>query len=319
MSTMTALVLGLAATAKLCGAAEVLSTIIVPVPSQGEPFTSTISACETVPAFAVVGIPNGTFFPGTNTIYLPPQASAATSTYVDFESNLTEVVIATPLPGTCADISLPADATATVNPSPSSSSSVNDCPLEGCSAGVDKAAQGVIDIINTVAIASQNLQAAAKQIGSRRARGVEPRFNALTDIVPPLKDIAATITYGLPTIAALSPFPPGCNSDTIVVALIDFVRIHAALLNVLIGRAGLLSFSPILLEHPEHSAHPDAVEDFSNPIGLAIAGALRAIETGVDALAYGLIGIIPTHQPCLKLQKQSIDQVLKDAIAAYQS
>ncbi|KAL7621127.1 hypothetical protein AAE478_008441 [Parahypoxylon ruwenzoriense] len=319
MKTTATLLLGLAAATCSCAAQLPLSTLIVPIPSVGTVFTSTVSACDTVAAFAVVGVPNGTFFPGTSTIYLPPQASPATSTFTDSESNLTEVVIATPLPGTCADLSLPADATATVNPNPAGPSSTGSpgvCPLEGCSAGVDESAQRLISLINEVAIASQNLQAAAKLIGTKKARGLEPRFNPLTAVVTPLNDIVATLTFGLPTIKSLPPFPPGCDSDTIVVAFIDFVRIHQALLNVLIGRAGLLSFSPFLADH---AASVDAVEKFPNPIGAAIAGALRAIETVVDALAFSLIGLIPTRQACLKQQQGSLDDTLKDAIAAYQS
>ncbi|KAI2605308.1 uncharacterized protein GGS25DRAFT_524826 [Hypoxylon fragiforme] len=318
MKTTSALSLGFAVATRFCSAAEVTTpTIIVPVPTQGAAFTSTVSACDTVPAFAIIGVPNGTFFPGTTTIYLPPQASEATSTFVDLENNLTEVVIASPLPGSCADISLPADATGTVNPSPSSSAEA--CPLKGCSAGVDKSAQLVINLINEVAIASQELQAAAKKIGTRKARGLEPRLNILTDIVPPLQNIVATLTLGLPTIAVLSPFPPGCDSDTIVVALIDFVRIHQALLEVFIGRAGLLSGPFLLAERAAiGGAGVGSNEKFFNPLGIAIAGALRAIETVVDNLAFAIIGLVPTRQACLNQQKISIDGTLKEAIKAYQ-
>lgn len=319
IKTTAAFALGLSAGTRLCEAQTPLSTLFVPIPSQGTPFTTTVPACGSVPGFAVVGVPNGTFFPGTVTFYVPPQVSGITTTFVDNESNLTEVVIASPLPGTCAALSLPADATATVDTSaegPTPTGNRGVCPLEGCSEGVDNAAQTVIGLINEVAIASQKLQVAAKQIGLRRARGLEPRFSILSDIVTPLKDIAATLTFGLPTLAALAPFPPGCDSDTIVVALIDFVRIHQALLEIFIGRAGLLPGLGFGLVEHENAA---AEEKFINPLAVAIAGALRAIEVGVDALAFSLIGLIPTRQACLKQQQASIDQTLKDAIAAYQS
>ncbi|OTA55674.1 hypothetical protein K449DRAFT_172984 [Hypoxylon sp. EC38] len=321
MKTTAAVALGLSAATRFCEAQTPLSTLFVPIPTQGTPFTTTVPACDSVPGFVVVGVPNGTFFPGTVTFYVPPQVSGITTTFVDSESNLTEVVIASPLPGICADLSLPADATATVDtstgePTPTGG---NDgvCPLQGCSAGVDNAAQTVIGLINQVAIASQKLQAGAKQIGLRRARGLEPRFSIFSDIIIPLKDIAATLTFGLPSIAILAPFPAGCDTDTIVVALIDFVKIHQALLEIFIGRAGLLSgFGFGLVEHEDAAA---AEDKFLNPLAIAIAGALRAIEVGVDALAYALIGLLPTRQACLKQQQASIDQTLKDAIAAYQS
>ncbi|KAI1136850.1 hypothetical protein F5Y05DRAFT_88763 [Hypoxylon sp. FL0543] len=316
MKSTAVFALGLGAGTRLCEAQTPLSTLIVPIPTQGAPFTTTVSACDTVAAFAVVGVPNGTFFPGTSTVYVPPQASGITTAFVDSESNLTQVIIASPLPGTCADLSLPAEATSTVSAAgPSSSGNAGVCPLEGCSEGVDQAAQTVISLINEVAIASQTLQDAAKQIGSKKARGLEPRLSIFTDIVTPLKNIAATLTFGLPSLAILSPFPPGCDSDTIVVALIDFVKIHQALLEIFIGRRGLLPGFGFGL-----AAQVDAVEEkFPNPLGVAIAGALRAIETGVDALAFSLINLIPTRQACLKQQQTSIDQTLKDAIAAYQS
>ncbi|KAI2622451.1 hypothetical protein GGR54DRAFT_64564 [Hypoxylon sp. NC1633] len=320
MKTTAALALGLAGTAQLCWAASAtsasLTTFTVPVPSLGIGFTTTVSACDTVPAFAVVGVPNGTFFPGSATIYLPPQASPQTTTIIDSESNVTQVFVATPLPGTCADFALPSDATATVEPSATSSASV--CPLEGCSAGVDQAAQSIISLINGVAIASQKLQNAVRQIGTKKTRGLEPRVSIYADIITPLRDIASTLSFGLPAIQVLAPFPPGCNSDTIVVALIDFVRIHQALLEILIGRAGLFSFSPFHMVEPEDTPDLDG-EEFFNPLGTVIAGVLRVIETGVDAIAFSLINLIPTRQACIQQQKVTIDGTLKDAIAAYQS
>ncbi|KAI0150146.1 hypothetical protein GGR57DRAFT_198865 [Xylariaceae sp. FL1272] len=316
------------------------STLYVPIPTGGIAFTSIVPPCETVPAYAIIGVPNGTFFPGTTTVFLPPQASGATSTYFDTAGNLTEVVIAKPLPGTCADLELPADATATIEPdaaSPSGSpnSTAGECPLQGCSAGIDEAAQTVIDVIDTVAFASQNLASLAKQIGSGsfspfgardddNGKQLDTRAPGPFDLLPPLRGISATLVVKLPAIRAIPPFPPGCNSDTIVVALIDFVTIHQALLEILIGRKGIIA-GPGLLAERDSDVDTDVHEHearqfgFPNPVGVAIAGALRAIETGVDTLAFALIGIIPVHQECLSRQKTSIDATLNDAIAAYQA
>jgi hypothetical protein len=62
LSTYAFLVSGIAASAiSLQNQAEAVSTIEVPLPTQAEPFTASVSACGTVPAFEVVGVPTGTF------------------------------------------------------------------------------------------------------------------------------------------------------------------------------------------------------------------------------------------------------------------
>ncbi|KAI1378012.1 hypothetical protein F4677DRAFT_443929 [Hypoxylon crocopeplum] len=120
MKITAALALGLTAAFRLCGASTPLSTHLstyyFPIPSVGSPYTSTIPACDTVPAVVLIGVPNATVYPGTATILLPPQASATTTTFIDWYRNLTEVIIATPLPGTCAPLLPSISAAATVDP-----------------------------------------------------------------------------------------------------------------------------------------------------------------------------------------------------------
>lgn len=77
-----------------------------------------------------------------------------------------------------------------------------------------------------------------------------------------------------------------------------------------------------LLKEFEEYTGPQGIqsaEEFPNPIGVVIAGLLRAIESVVDNIAFGLIGLIPTRDECLRQQKTSIDGTLGDAISAYSS
>ncbi|KAK7734665.1 hypothetical protein SLS57_000363 [Botryosphaeria dothidea] len=339
-----------------------LETLTIPIPSQGEPFTSTVSACGTVDAFAVVGVPNGTFFPGTQTIFLPPQASATSATFFDDSSDI-EVIIATPLQGSCAPFSVSASTTFTdisqltatgSDGTPTATDSAN-CPLGTLAATVDKAAQEVIDAINKVTLISQNLQAAAKQIGanSQKKRSGSSdlairQFNKpIIQVVSGLRDVVVALTTAIPRISVLPPFAaaddndpdPGDASDAIVIALISFVRVHQALLNILIGRSGLISNFPFgdtaasdelnaiaaegqaALEKFLSAAAPAAAVEGRaaqvNPIGAPIAAVLRQVESVVDQLAFALIRLIPTRNECAKEQKTAIDGSLDEAIEAY--
>ncbi len=204
------------------------------------------------------------------------------------------------------------------------------CPLQGCSAGVSNAAQGVISLINQVTLASENLQQYARQIGSKK-RTLAARVSGITQVINGLRTIVVNLGTIVARITVLPPFPPGCDSDTIVVALVEFVRVHQALLNIIIGRAGLLSNLPFVrreVEDVQEAAvqlvrDTDPVEDLEprlfNPVGAVLAGVLRSLEAVVDSVAFALIGLIPTRQQCLQGQKVSIDGTLDDAIAAYSS
>ncbi|KAL1392040.1 hypothetical protein HDK64DRAFT_334961 [Phyllosticta capitalensis] len=309
-----------------------LATLTVPLPSEASAYTSTVPACGgTVSAFVVVGAPGeGDFVPGTQTIALPPQASAATTTIVNTSLNATQIVIATPLEGSCQPFDIPATGTTTS----SGSAATSACPLKGCAAGVGKAAESVIEAINKVTLISENLQSSAKQLFSNDV-GAEVRqtehgalqvrapASPLTDILSGLRSVTTTLTISVPRIAVLNPFPPGCDTDAIVVALTGFVRVHQALLNIIIGRSGLLENSPFADIDAAALSGTDgewsALEARQFPgIGATIAAVLRGVEGVVDQLAFTLIDLIPARSECAKGQKASIDGTLGEAIDAYE-
>ncbi|KAI1851272.1 hypothetical protein JX266_003347 [Neoarthrinium moseri] len=305
-------------------------TLTIPIPSQGTAFTSTVPGCGTVEPFVVVGIPNGTFFPGTQTFFIPPQASPTSSTFINTQLNATEVIILATLPGSCEPY-LPPSTSTSGAPSSTGGPDPGICDLQGCSKIVNDVAQEIIDALNQVTVLSQQLQDAAKSIGLKRSSEIQSR--ALTDLLDGLRRVPLLLTSVLPVIQFASPIPEGCDSDTIVVALIDFVRVHQALLEILIGRSSLLSsgsfgFGGFNALPGQEATVPQvravqpgkpAVERFPNPLGIAVAAVLRSIESVVDNIAFGLIGLIPTRDACLKQQKFSIDKTLDDAIGAYSS
>ncbi|ETS73477.1 hypothetical protein PFICI_14423 [Pestalotiopsis fici W106-1] len=338
-STRCLIVSGCAySTANLIRAPTPLATLTLTIPTQGTAFTTTVSGCEAdntnVDPFAVVAIPNGTFYPGTQTYYVPPQASAQSSTFVNYQLNATEVIIITPLEGTCAPFLPPETASGSEPASEPTgqpeSGNPDACPLEGCSKLVNQGARKIIDALNQVTILSQSLQAAAKQIGLKRDNKLVARY-PLGDLLRGLRNVPTLLTSIIPYVQNTPAIPPGCDSDTVVVALIDFVRVHQALLQILIGRSSLLSsgssFSGLggkaevdnLQEEFKEYNQLQGSEKYPNPFGAIIAGLLRGIESVVDNIAFGLIGLIPTRDACLRQQKLSIDGTLNDAIEAYSS
>ncbi|KAF9630095.1 hypothetical protein BFW01_g276 [Lasiodiplodia theobromae] len=352
-------------------AAAAISTLTIEIPSQGVGFTSTVAGCGSVAPFAVVAVANGSFFPGTNTIFLPAQASPSTTTIVNAEESATQVLVAQPLEGSCQDFPPSAAASITdisqltatgTDGTPTATDSA--CPLGTLASTVSGAAEDVIDAINKVTLLSQNLQAAAKQIGgsaSKHRRTPNTDDSSTTDlearqfntpiiqVASGLRDVVTTLTISIPRITVLPPFDPGDASDAIVIALISFVRVHQALLNILIGRAGLLSNFPFAdadvaeltaiaaesqtaLEQflgssgqsmatakmgAEVAAGSSNLEARVNPIGAPIAAALRAVEGVVDSLAFAIIDLIPSRNECAKDQKTAIDGTLQESIAAY--
>ncbi|KAK7524453.1 hypothetical protein IWZ03DRAFT_367178 [Phyllosticta citriasiana] len=313
-----------------------LETLTVPVPSEGSPFTSTVAACgETVSAFVVVAVPSGEFEAGTKTIFLPPQADPTSSTFINTSLNATQVIIATPLGGTCEPFALPTGTTTGPD-----SSATSACPLKGCAAGASKAGQSVIEAINKVTLLSENLQSSAKQLfaDSANANGRRSELGPLdaraplaplTDVLNGLRQVVSTLTPAIPRITVLPPFPPGCDTDAIVIALSSFVSVHQALLNIIIGRSGLLESSPFAdtAYGAEVKAFLDAdggsaalvARQFPFPtVGSTIATVLRGVEGVVDQLAFALIDLIPARSECAKGQKSAIDGTLDEAIEAYE-
>ncbi|GME33089.1 uncharacterized protein LTHEOB_8340 [Neofusicoccum parvum] len=328
-------------------------TLTIPIPSQGTAFTSTVSACGTVNGFAIVGVPNGTLVAGTQTVFIPPQASATSSTFIDEALSATEVVQLVPLQGSCAPFDFSTSSaftdlsqfTATGTSGGATPTASGDCPLGTVASAVSGAAQEVIDAINEVTILSQNLQAAAKQIGAGfGTSAVLQTANGLSSVVSKLTTTIPRISVLPPFVKRQDPTPADDATDAIVIALISFVRVHQALLNIIIGRRGLLSGFPFGDDTAQQLAAiaQGSADDVSgllaalgrqgvdgvvvaeraaaiNPVTAPIAAVLRSVEAVVDQLAFAIIGLIPRREACAKQQKVEIDGTLDEAVKAYEN
>lgn len=74
------------------------------------------------------------------------------------------------------------------------------------------------------------------------------------------------------------------------------MQVHQELLRTVIGKHGLLSLTP-----------------FTQPI----ASVLRTLEGGVDQIAFGIIGTVPTCAQDATQNKNSLDSTLMEAIDTY--
>jgi hypothetical protein len=109
--------------------------------------------------------------------------------------------------------------------------------------------------------------------------------------------IIAKIAEGTTRVDSVSTGPLSDDDAQLVVqALTTFVQVHQALLQVIIGKHGLLTLVP-----------------FFEPIRLALVN----LEAAIDTLAFDLIGLIPTQQPAANAQFASLSVTLTTAITTY--
>ena len=312
------------------------STVTILLPSPATVTTTTVPACtkangEIIPPIIVIGLPADTFSPGiTRTIPVVPQAEPTTVTYYGGPpSNGTEVVVIEPLPGVCGAFVAP-DATPTED-SPSSSPTADACPNKGCSGAVSRAAETVIDAINEVTQLSMLLQKAAKKIGEAPvsvpvpglprptlAVGDEADMSLLPggpiiEVSTGLGRITLSVSVALPTFQTFPPFVPGCSAHTIVLAWLEFVRVHQELLAIIIGRSGLLERGPIKRD----GAAAMVARAEQGFVGRPIAAALRKLEAVVDTLAVGIVDLVPNKSECTKQKSAELKKSIQKAETSY--
>ncbi|KAJ7094780.1 hypothetical protein C8R44DRAFT_749366 [Mycena epipterygia] len=123
---------------------------------------------------------------------------------------------------------------------------------------------------------------------------------------PQVATIGTTVTQSFQTIvttintdiSAMQVTPPfvGVICTPIVDALIDFVKVHQAVLSTVIGKHSI--FAQFGATAP-------------------ITAILRSLEAAIDALANGLIGLIPCASDTVKMGQGMLDTSVTNSITAY--
>ncbi|RXG43089.1 hypothetical protein VDGE_06236 [Verticillium dahliae] len=126
-------------------------------------------------------------------------------------------------------------------------------------------------------------------------------FNNVFSLIPKalsnIREIAGAVRTDITMIAEADtskPFPAD-GQNQVCEVFRDFVRVHQALLNTIIGKSSFLSGTP-----------------FTAPI----TGVLRTIEGGVDKLAFGIIDLVPTCKKGLASDKKDLDASFKKTFEA---
>jgi hypothetical protein len=155
----------------------------------------------------------------------------------------------------------------------------------------------VVTSIQLITQKSQALQAPAQSITIINGPLIVVGLGPFPQIIVGFTDIVSTTTTALAQMQGMAPVPAGAPSDAIFDAFREFVRVHQALLNILIGKAGLFSTVPI--------------------IGQPIASVLRQIEGVVDTIAFALINNVQSRATDIQAQANSLSGTITIAINAY--
>ncbi|KAI8289985.1 hypothetical protein K4K60_007232 [Colletotrichum sp. SAR11_57] len=156
----------------------------------------------------------------------------------------------------------------------------------------------VVSNINMLTQKSQALQAPAESITIVNGPLIVAGQGPFPEIIRGFTDIVSTATTALSQMQGMAAIPPGANSDAIIEAFRGFVRVHQALLEILIGKAGLFSTVPF--------------------IGQPIAAVLRQIEAIVDTLAFTLIDTLEGQASEIQSEADSLSATIGGAITSYQ-
>ncbi|KAI1116443.1 UVI-1 [Nemania sp. NC0429] len=172
--------------------------------------------------------------------------------------------------------------------------------------------QQIADGLNTLTQKSTALQGPAQSITLVNALLFPLGQGPYPQIVSGLTDIISTTTTLIALFPGTQPIQKrgemehardlsarGADADLVFNAFRAFVRAHQILLNILIGKAGILGHLPI--------------------IGQPVAAVLRQVEGVVDTVAITLINITQARAGDLSADADSLGNTLDLAIQSYNS
>ncbi|KAI1370009.1 hypothetical protein F5Y08DRAFT_325120 [Xylaria arbuscula] len=172
--------------------------------------------------------------------------------------------------------------------------------------------QQIADGIKTITQKSQALQPTAQSITVLNAGLIVIGQGPFPPLITGFNDIVSTGNTLISQLAGSGPIQKrgekehardlaarGPDADAVFTAFREFVAVHQALLNILIGKAGLLEQIPV--------------------VGQPVATVLRAVEGVVDTLAIDIINLLQDHAGDVTSDANSLDSTLQLAISKYDS
>jgi hypothetical protein len=155
----------------------------------------------------------------------------------------------------------------------------------------------VVDNIKKLTVKSQALQQPAQTISLINAPLMIIGQGPFPKIIIGFTDIVTTATAAIAQMQGNPKVTAAADATAIADAFREFVRVHQALLNILIGKAGLLQSVPF--------------------IGPPVAAVLRQVETVVDTIAFGLIDTVEAKATELRGDAGALKGTIELAIKKY--
>ncbi|GAW15451.1 hypothetical protein ANO14919_048600 [Xylariales sp. No.14919] len=158
--------------------------------------------------------------------------------------------------------------------------------------------QQIADGLKAVTKLSQDLQQPAQSITIVNAPLIVIGQGPFPGIIAGFTQIVTTATVTISQLDGTGPVTNTADADLIFNAFRGFVRVHQELLNILIGKAGILTKVPI--------------------IGQPVATVLRQVEGVVDTIAITLIDLVESRAKDLTSEANNLGGTLDLAIQEYQ-
>ncbi|TRX98471.1 hypothetical protein FHL15_000545 [Xylaria flabelliformis] len=130
----------------------------------------------------------------------------------------------------------------------------------------------IADSLKTITVQSQNIQVQAQSITIVNAPLIVIGQGPFPKIIAGFSQIVTTATVSINSWDGTAPITTDADAQLVFSAFRTFVRVHQELLNILIGKAGILEQLPF--------------------VGPPVAAILRQIESVVDTIAIDLINTV---------------------------
>ncbi|KAK4167931.1 hypothetical protein QBC43DRAFT_229374 [Cladorrhinum sp. PSN259] len=156
----------------------------------------------------------------------------------------------------------------------------------------------IADGIKTLTTKSQALQPAAQSITLVNAPLIIIGQGPFPKLIVGFTDIVSTATAIIGQFDGTAPITSDADAKTVFDSFRAFVRVHQELLNILIGKAGILEKVPF--------------------VGQPIATVLRQVESVVDTISITLINTVEPKANDLMTEANSLGSTLDLAIQKYE-
>ncbi|KAI0805483.1 UVI-1 [Xylaria sp. FL0064] len=156
----------------------------------------------------------------------------------------------------------------------------------------------IVTSIKQVTTISQQLQTPAQSITIVNAPLIVIGQGPFPQLISGFTQIVTTATSAIGQLDGTQPITADADATAVFDAFREFVRVHQALLNILIGKAGIIEQVPV--------------------VGQPVAAVLRQVEGVVDTIAITLINLVESRSKDLESEANNLGNTLDLCIQKYE-